>query len=134
MCGERQRAEQRYYRAIAHIETAGIGAESRHDQTAAVGCKATPAHGAAALCDTGKRMQMASDLAVAWIGGRFVSQRQRAQHDDFSEAAADIPCRVGVMIAGKPDPVAAALQCHQRAATWLRQARRPAAVMKTVAQ
>ena len=63
--GERERAEQAEDGAIAHVEPAGIGAERRHDQAAAIAGEAAPAHRAAALRHPRDRMQMARDLAVA---------------------------------------------------------------------
>ena len=110
MGGEAERAEQSEDRAIAHIEAAGIGAESRHDEAAAVAGETAPAHRAPALRDARDRMQMAGNLAVRRIVGRLVAESQRAERQGVGETAADIFRQIGIVIAGDPNPVAAALQ------------------------
>ena len=138
MRGERQRRKQRGDGAVAHIEPAGIGAEGRHDQPPAVAGETTPPQRAAALHDAGQRMQMSGDLAIARLERRLmrrlVAKRQPAKRQPVGETAADIVGRIGIVIAGKPDPVAAALQGHQRAAAVVGHARRTTAVVKAVAQ
>ena len=88
--GEAERAEQSEDRAIAHIEAAGIGPESRHDETAAVACETAPAHGAPALRDARDRMQMTGNLAVRRIDGWLVAEGKRAERQGVGETTADI--------------------------------------------
>ena len=132
--GEGKRAEQAGDRAVAHVEAAGIGAECRHDQPAPVAGKAAPAHRAAALRHARQRMQMAGDLAVAGIGRRLVAKHQRAERQNVGETAADAVGEIGIVIAGDPDPVAAALEQGERRTIAAAHARRSMIVMKAVAQ
>ena len=48
--------------------------------------------------------------------------------------AADADGRIGIVVAGDPDPVAAALQRRKRVAILVGQALRPVAVMEAVAE
>ena len=96
--------------------------------------KAAPAHGAAAARDPRLRMQVAGDFAIARLRRRFVTERQRAERQGLGKPAADIVGRIGIVIAGDPQPVAAALQRFEPGAADVAHARRSAAVMKTVAQ
>ena len=111
MRGEGERAEQIGERADAHVKPAGEGAEGRHHHARVVGGKAAAAHGAAAMRDARHRMQMAADFAGG--AGRQMTEGQRAERQRFLEHAADAVGRLGIVIAGDPDPVAAALQSMQ---------------------
>ena len=57
-----------------------------------------------------QRMQMAGDLAVARTRGRLVAEGQRPERQHLGKAAADAVGRIGIVVAGDPDPVATALQ------------------------
>ena len=63
---------------------------------------------------------MAGDLAVAGFARRLVAERQRAERQRRGESAADAVRRVGIVIAGDPEPVAAALQRGERRAVGRR--------------
>jgi len=93
---------------IAHVEPAGKGAERGHHQARCVRCKAAPADGAPAMRDTRHWMQMAGNFAGG--AGRQMAERQAADGHRRLEHAADRRRRLGIVIAGDPDPVAAALQ------------------------
>src|ERR1700722_7239448 len=107
---EGQRSEQRYNRAIAHVEAAGISAECRHDEAKAVTGKAAPAHRTPAPRYARQRMQMAGNFTVARLRRRFVAERQRTDRQNLRETPSNIFRRLGIVIAGDPDPIAAALQ------------------------
>ena len=70
-------------------------------------------------------MQMAGDLARRRAGGGLMAERQRAERQRRGRHAADIPRRLGIVIAGDPDPVAAALQRRSVARSLVADARRP---------
>ena len=79
------------------------------------------------------RMQMAGDLAAGALG-RLVAEGERAERERRQEPPADAVGRIGIVVAGDPDPVAAALQAAQRRAVGVGEPRRPAAVVETVAE
>ena len=104
-------AEQQHDRAVAHIEAAGIGAEGRHDQALAVAGETAPADRAAALGDPRDRMQMAGDLAFA--GARRQARDGMSAEPNakvVGKTPADAVGRIGIVIAGDPDPIAPALK------------------------
>ena len=111
MRGEGERAEHVGEGAVADVEAAGIGAEGRHHHALAVGGEAAAADRAAALRDArrpdadGRRSRRRARRAVgSWrnISAPIASVA--------GERAADAVGRIGIVIAGDPDPVAAALQ------------------------
>jgi hypothetical protein len=80
-------------------------------------------------------MQMAGDFAVA-RGCAEGSWRNVSGPSAMTcgETPADILRRIGIVIAGDPDPIAAALQSLERCAADVRHAIRPAAIVKAVAE
>src|SRR5581483_12100001 len=76
-------------------------------------------------------MQVADDLAVARLG-RLVTERQRPQPNLWRKTPADVPCWLRIVVAGDPDPVAAALQRLQQFAIGGGEPLRSAAVMEAV--
>src|ERR1700728_1441669 len=120
MRGECQRSEYFYELRVADIEAARIGTESRHHQPLAVARKALPRQGAAALVNACGRVQMAGDLAVARPPFRLMAKRQRAERERARKGAADA-VRLRIVVAGDPNPVAAALQIEQCGAMLRRQ-------------
>jgi hypothetical protein len=86
------------------------------------------------LGDTRDRMQVAGDLTVAGFTRRLVAKGQRAERQRGGEFPADAVHRVGIMIAGNPQPIAAALQGGERRAVRRSHAQRPAAIVEAVAQ
>jgi hypothetical protein len=105
-----ERAEQSDDCPIAHIETARIGAERRHDEPLTIGRETTPADGAATLRDTRHRMQVAGNLAILGLLGRLMPKSQPSDRQNVGETATHIPRQVRIVIAGDPNPIAAALQ------------------------
>ena len=91
-----------------------IGAEGRHHQAAAVGGEAAAAHRAAALAITRARDADGRRSRLGAAGGRLVAEGQRP---DATALSANVPpslaARLGIVVAGDPDPVAAALQGPQ---------------------
>ena len=76
---------------------------------------------------------MAGDLAIGVLF-RLVAKRQRADLERRQKPPADAFGRFGIVVAGDPDPVAAALQAPQRRAIGVGEPRRAAAVVEAVAQ
>ena len=132
MRSEGQGAEHRGESLVAHIQPAGEGAEGRHHHALTVGGKAAARDCATAMRHARDRVQMAGDLARN--AARQMAEGQRADRQFGDKAAADIGGGFGIVIAGDPDPVAAALQGVQGAAVAVGKPRRTAAVMETVAQ
>jgi hypothetical protein len=96
--------------------------------------KAAPRHAAAALRDASARMQMAGNLAMGSKLRRLMAKGKPADRELPGDAAANPLRRIGIVIAGKPEPLAAALQSGKRGARNVWHARRTAAVMKAVAK
>ncbi len=134
MRGEGQRTEQCDNRAVADIESAGISTERGHHQALAVSGEAAARNTTAALGDARHRMQMAGDLPIDRLRRRFVTKRQSADRQLLGNTAAETARRIGIVIAGEPEPITAALQGTKRRARTLWHPRRTAAVVKTVAQ
>ena len=78
-------------------------------------------------------MQVAGNLAVG-LRRRLVAERQSPDAQGRGEGPADPVGRIGVVVAGDPQPVASALQRGERRAIRRRKPRRPLAVVETVAQ
>jgi len=110
MRGELSRTEHGREGAVADIEPPGEGTEGRHHQAFAVRGEAAAADRAAALHDTGNRMQVARELALRRIARRLVAKRERAKAECRRERAADPVGGVGIMISGDPHPFAPALE------------------------
>jgi len=79
-------------------------------------------------------MQMAGNLTLRAVRRRLMAEGEHADRKLGGDAAADALRRIGIVIAGKPEPIAAALQSGERAARNVRHARGAAAVVKAVAQ
>ena len=77
---------------------------------------------------------MARDLAVARLFGRLVAKRQRTERQNIGEPSANAVRRIGIVIAGDPDPIAAALEGFQRGAIAARHAQWAMVVVEVVAQ
>ena len=77
---------------------------------------------------------MAGDLAVGVLAPARWRKVSAPTASVAQEAAADALGRLGIVIAGDPDPVAAALQAAQRRAVGVGEARRAAAVVEAVAE
>ena len=94
--------------------------------------KAAPADRATAMGNTRDRMQMTADFTGCVA--RQVTEGQRTQGQAVSVRAPDTVRRFGIVIAGEPDPLAAALHAAQAFAIAIAMPRRAAAVVKTVAE
>ena len=129
---ELQRAEQIGEGRVAHIEPASECAEGRHHHSRRVGGKTAAADRAATMRNARDRMQMAADFAGR--AARQVTEGQRTDRKFAAEGSADALGRVRIMIAGDPDPFAAALQPTQSVTVAIAQPRRPAAIMEAVAE
>src|ERR1051326_6498087 len=99
------RAEQLRKRAVAYVEAARIGTERRHHQALVVAGKTAPAHGAAAAGHARHRMQMAGDFAGMRLVGRLVAKCAWTERQRRDESTADVFGRIGIVVAGDPDPV-----------------------------
>ena len=115
MGGEIQRAEQHRDGAVAHVQSARVGAEGRYDEAAAIGGEAAPAERLVKQRATRLRMQMAGDPAVGGNGRRFVPEGEGAERQHFGEAATDARNLIGIVVAGDPQPVAATLSAPSAA-------------------
>ena len=110
MRGKRQRTEQSDKSAVANVEPAGIGAECRHHHPLGVGGEAAPRYAAAALRDPRAWMQMADNLSIGAVRRRFMAKSKRPDCKFRGDAAADALRRIGIVVAGEPEPIAAALK------------------------
>src|SRR5947209_6689275 len=110
MRGEGQRTEQCDKGAVAYIESACISTERRHHHALAVSGEAAARNTTAALGDARHRMQMAGNLSVDRSRRRLVTKRQSADRQFLGDSAAETAGRVGIVIAGEPEPIAAVLQ------------------------
>jgi hypothetical protein len=132
MGGERERTEDVRESAMAHIKTARKGPEGRHDQACAVARETAPADGAPAASYAGDRMEVTGNLALG--AGWFVAKNQAANRKRSAKAAADAGGWIGVVISGKPDPIAPTLQPRKRRSIARSHAGGTLTVMKAVAE
>ena len=121
-------------RPIAHIEPARIGSKGRQDHAPAVACEATPPHGFAASAHPRHRMQMTRHFAGHRAALRHVAEHQRANRQGRGEASAHLVRRVGIVVAGDPEPVAPALQGGERGAVLVGEPCGSFAIVEAVAQ
>ena len=98
---------------IAPIETAGIGAESRHDAAVAVTDETTPPDRTGRAQHTRHGMQVSGDFMPYRAKARLMPKGNRAKFDFVQTFATEIGRYAGIVVAGDPDPVAAALQAAQ---------------------
>ena len=77
---------------------------------------------------------MAGDLAVGFLTLRRVAEDQRPDRKHRGRNTAEVADRFGIVVAGDPDPVAAALQRAQHRAIVLRHTLRTAVVVEAVAE
>src|SRR6185437_1316655 len=97
-----------------------------------IGGKTAAADRTTTMRNARDRMQMSGDLAV--LPGRQMTEGERAERERDGETAADILRRFRIVIAGDPDPVAAALKRGKFRAVTVREPRRAAAVMEAIAK
>ena len=77
-------------------------------------------------------MHVTGDLA--FCAGRRMTKGQRADRQRSAEAAADTVGRIGIVVAGDPDPITPALEGGERRAIARRDPVRAIAVVEAVAQ
>ena len=123
--------EQRRESAVADVEAARIGAERRHHHAVPVCRKAVAADRVSAQRHTRGRMQMAGDLAVAWCRRGLVAKDEAPHRQQRRGASAERSHRMRIMIAGDPQPVAAALERGERRTVDCGHAGGPLGVMET---
>jgi hypothetical protein len=107
-------------RLVADVQAPGIGAEGGHHHTPRIADEAPPPHAAPTRHHDRDGMQVAADLAVGGFAGWLVAEREHADPERFEVDAADARHRLRIVIAGDPDPVAAALQAGQGGAVGRR--------------
>ena len=134
VCREGEAAEDVLEGPVANIEPARISAERRQDHPLAVADEAAAADGPPAAADPCHRMQMTGDLAVDRAGLRRVPEQQIADGQRRRETSRDMIRRIGIVVAGDPQPIAAALQRHQRGTVGIAEPQRPVPVMEAVAE
>ena len=78
------------------------------------------------------RMQVAGDFAVG--AGRLVAEHERADRERGGRRSAQPGGRLGIVVAGDPDPVAPALERAQYRAVRVGEPRRAPAVVEAVAE
>src|SRR6185437_892762 len=105
--GELERAENIGKGRVTHIQTAGKSAEGGQDHPRLVGGEAAAANGAPAMRNARDRVQMPGDLAGSAF--RLMAEGQTAHGEAAMESATNVGRRIGIVIAGDPDPVASAL-------------------------
>ena len=101
---------------------------------AAIAGETAPADRAPALRDTRDRMQVPGNFAIPHLFGRLVAKGKRADRQRIGETAADILRQIRIVIAGDPNPIAAALQALELDAIEVAHAQRPVIVVEAVAQ
>src|SRR5262245_52466071 len=131
---ELERAEHVGEGGIANVEPASIGAERRHHHALAVGRKAAARDRAPAPVDPRHRMQVPGDLARDVFTLRRMAEHQWPDPEHRRRYAAEIAYRLGIVIAGDPDPVTPALERAEHGAIVVRHALRSLAVVETVAE
>ena len=119
---------------IADIESAGIGAEGRQDQALFIADEAAPADPPAPPAERSLGMEMARDFAGRGRGRGDMTEEQGAEDELRLHHAAEIGRRGGIVIAGDPDPAAAADEAGQALAIGAAEALSRAAVMEAVAE
>jgi len=97
-------------RRIPQIQPTGIGAERRQHHARAVRHKAAAAQAASTHRHRGAGMQMPRDLAGLEKYAGLVTEDQTARAIFRHDLSTEPGRRIGIVIAGDPDPVRAARQ------------------------
>src|SRR5262245_54751508 len=132
MGGEAAR-KQRHKDGIADVEPTRIGAESRQDGSPPIAREAPAAQRTPACRDPRDGMEMAGDFAEGLTRRRLVAERYGADRQARGRGTRKA-VRLGIVVAGDPDDLAAMQEIGERIAVLRCEARRRVSVVETVAE